>query len=78
MQTLQTNHFWYKNCSDNVCTFIHRTGKKEGYMCHRKIRTNLVNGKKDNLCCIHSKKHIPKKRYNTGKKINEYINHKKL
>lgn len=36
--------------------------KKEGYMCHKKIKTNIEGGKQDFLCCTHSKLHIPKKR----------------
>lgn len=58
----KSNHFWYLNSSPNVCTFIHQRGKKEGYMCHKHIRTNLNGQKQDYLCSTHSKKHIPKKR----------------
>lgn len=58
----KTNHFWYINTSDSVCTYIHKRGKKEGYMCHKKIKTNIGDNKPDYLCSTHSKIHIPKKR----------------
>src|SRR5215216_6435356 len=59
---IKSNHFWYVNSSSNICTHIHKRGKKEGFMCHRKINTNLNGHKPDYLCCIHSKNHIPKKK----------------
>lgn len=62
MYIVKSNNFWYLNSSENVCTFIHKRGKKEGYMCHKKIKTNLIDKKADYLCCTHSKKHVPKKR----------------
>lgn len=62
MQSDKSNHFWYKNCSENVRTYIHKRGKREGYMCHKKIRANLGDNKQDFLCCTHSKNHIRKKR----------------
>ena len=58
----KTNYFWYVNSSSNVCTFIHKRGKKEGHMCHKRICTNIVDNKPDYLCTTHSKLHIPKKR----------------
>jgi hypothetical protein len=58
----KTNYFWYINASENTCTHIYKKGKNEGFMCQKKIKTNLVDDKADYLCCRHSKKHIPKKR----------------
>ena len=58
----ETKNFWYLNSSQNVCTHIFSKGKKEGYMCHRKIRTNIGNNKSDYLCSQHSKLHKPIKR----------------
>jgi hypothetical protein len=57
-----TEYFWYRNSCENVCTHVYKWGKKEGYMCQKKINTNLQGQKKDYLCCKHSKKHVPKKR----------------
>ena len=65
----KTNYFWYLNSSGSVCTFIHKRGKNEGHMCHRKIKTNLNGEKPDYLCSIHSKKHIAKKREKINKNI---------
>jgi hypothetical protein len=65
---IKENHFWYYNSSPNVCTFIHKRGKKQGFMCHKKIRTNLNGEKADFLCSTHSKLHIPK-----NKKIKNVI-----
>jgi hypothetical protein len=73
MNETKTNHFWYVNSSDNVCTFIHKRGKKNGYMCHKKIKTNLEGQKPDYLCCVHSKKHKPKKRVEKISKHNVII-----
>lgn len=72
MEIVKSNHFWYLNSSNNNCTHIFKKGKKEGYMCQKKIRTNLNGQKQDYLCCKHSKKHIPTKKSN--KKNNKYIN----
>lgn len=65
---VKDNNFWYVNSSDSICTYIHKRGKKEGYMCHRKINTNIEGHKKDYLCCKHSKLHIPKRRIIKNKK----------
>ncbi|KAI7855790.1 hypothetical protein BDC45DRAFT_77086 [Circinella umbellata] len=62
IEKTNTTHFWHLNSSSNVCTYVHKRGKKEGYICHKKIRTNILDGKPDYLCSTHSKKHIPKKR----------------
>lgn len=64
VNNVKSNNFWYLNSSKNVCTYIHKRGKKEGYMCHKKIRTNLNGQKEDFLCSSHSKKHTPNKRKN--------------
>lgn len=29
MQTVESNYFWYINSSNNVCTYIHKIGKKK-------------------------------------------------
>lgn len=57
---IKDKHFWHINCSEEVCTHFFKRGKKEGYMCHKKIKTNIEGDKKDFLCCTHSKLHIPK------------------
>ena len=62
VQTTKTNNFWYFNFSKNICTYIHKRGKREGHMCHTKIHTNIGDNKPDYLCSKHSKLHIPKKR----------------
>jgi hypothetical protein len=67
VNSTKSKHFWYLNSSDSVCTYVHKRGKKEGHVCHRRIRTNLNGEKPDYLCSTHSKKHIPEKRI---KKIN--------
>jgi hypothetical protein len=58
----KSDNFWYINSSDKICTFKHKRGNNEGYMCCKKIRTNLDGEKPDYLCSTHSKEHIPKKR----------------
>jgi hypothetical protein len=75
LKEIKSNNFWYVNSSPNVCTFIHKRGKKEGFMCHRKINTNLYGEKPDYLCSTHSKKHNPKKR--NKKIINKDVTIKK-
>lgn len=64
MDYIKSNHFWYLISSDNNCKHVFKKGKKEGFMCQKKINTNLENNKKDYMCCKHSKLHIPKKRLN--------------
>lgn len=60
------NYFLYLNMDKTVCVHMFKKGKKEGYFCQKKIRTNLPeNSGNDYLCCSHSKKHIPRKRKNT-------------
>jgi hypothetical protein len=59
---IKDKYFWYLNSSENTCIHIYKRGKNEGFMCQKKIKTNLVDNKSDYLCCKHSKKHIPKKR----------------
>ncbi len=73
-QIFSNNHFLYLNIDDNYCTHMFKKGKKEGYFCIKKIKTNLPEGsKKDYLCCVHSRKHIPRKRLNikSNNKIHE-------
>jgi hypothetical protein len=43
---IKENHFWYYNSSPNVCTFIHKRGKKQGFMCHKKKKELIVMEKK--------------------------------
>lgn len=62
LEYVKSNNFWYLNTSRTICTHIFKKGKSEGYMCHKKIRTNLEGQKEDYLCSTHSKKHVPKKR----------------
>jgi hypothetical protein len=63
VNTLFSNDkFVYLNMNENHCTHKYRKGTKDGHFCGRKINTNLIDNKKDYLCCSHSKKHIPKKR----------------
>lgn len=68
-ELFESDHFIYINMDDNICTHKFKKGKKEGYFCCKKIRTNLEGQKEDYLCVTHSKKHIPKK-----KNIKKYIN----
>lgn len=56
------DNFIYLTMNNKHCSFKHQRGNNEGYFCSKKIRTNLEGQKKDYLCCLHSKKHIPKKR----------------
>jgi hypothetical protein len=69
----QENYFWYLNSGENVCTHVYKRGKNEGYMCQKKIKTNLIDDKADFLCCLHSKKHIPKKRVKKEKIVTEMV-----
>lgn len=46
MESVKSNYFWYKNCSENVCTYIHKRGEKEGYMCYKKLGQTWVKIKK--------------------------------
>lgn len=64
------NHFLYLNIDENHCVHMFKKGKKEGYYCTKRIKTNIPkDSKKDYLCCSHSKQHIPRKKNN--KKIYE-------
>ena len=56
------DHFIYVNMDNSVCTHKFKKGKKEGYFCQKKIKTNILNGEKDYLCVKHSKLHMPNKR----------------
>lgn len=56
------NHFIYLTMNNDMCSFKHKRGKNEGFICSKLIKTNIEDNKKDYLCCTHSKKHIPKKR----------------
>lgn len=72
------DHFVYLSMDNNLCTYKYKRGKNEGYYCCKRIRTNLPDDKKDYLCSIHSKKHIPKKKKkNKNKQNNEKYNEKK-
>jgi hypothetical protein len=73
MNDVQSDHFWYINSSNSVCTYVHKRGKKVNNMCHRKIKTNLEGQKSNYLCCVHSKKHKPKKRIEKISKHNVII-----
>lgn len=68
-----SDNFIYINMDDNHCTHKFKRGKKEGYICHKKINTNLKDEKKDYLCCAHSKKHVTKKKFNKKQKEKENI-----
>lgn len=59
---MNTDYFLYRIIDDGHCTFKHNRGKNDGNFCCKKIKTNLIDDKKDYLCCTHSKKHIPKKK----------------
>lgn len=61
-KTIDTDNFIYRIMDDEHCTYKYIRGKKEAMYCGKKINTNLIDNKKDYLCCSHSKKHIPKKR----------------
>lgn len=63
-ELFNNDHFIYINMNNNICTFKHKRGSKDGFFCTRKINTNLINDEKDYLCCRHSKKHIPRKKEN--------------
>lgn len=65
------DNFIYVNMNPNLCTFKHKRGKNEGYFCCKQIRTNIIDSKKDFLCCKHSKNHIPKKRKEKKKQLNK-------
>lgn len=69
-ELFSNNHFLYINMDDSVCTHMYKRGRNEGYLCHKKIRTNLNGETKDYLCTKHSKKHIPKKN-NKFSKVNK-------
>lgn len=58
------NYFIYLTMNEDICSFKHKRGKNEGFICSKLIKTNIEDNKKDYLCCTHSKKHIPKKRIN--------------
>lgn len=62
MEYITSDYFWYLN--SNNCVHKFKKGKREGFMCQKKINTNIENNKKDYLCCKHSKLHVPKKRLN--------------
>jgi hypothetical protein len=74
-----SDHFIYVNLDDNICSHKFMKGKNEGYFCQKKIRTNIIDGRKDFLCCSHSKLHISKKRIskkndNLNLKLKSYTN----
>ena len=64
-----TKHFQYLNSSSNNCTYIHKRGKNEGYMCHKKITKN--GDKKKFICIKHNPNHIPKKKREKNSKYNK-------
>lgn len=61
-ESLKIDHNIYRIMDNNYCSFKHKRGNKEGHFCCKKIRTNIIDGKEDFLCCTHSPKHVPKKR----------------
>lgn len=68
--SFSNDYFIYINMKDDLCTHKFKKGMKEGHLCTKKINTNLPeNSKKDFLCVRHSKKHIPKKKNNSKKKL---------
>lgn len=73
------DRFVYITMKSDLCTHKFRKGKKEGYFCQKKIKTNLPEGsKKDFLCSSHSKLHIPKKRNSkSSSTIRSSLNHDK-
>lgn len=72
-----SDNFIYLNMDNQYCVHKYIRGKKEGYICHNKIRTNLNGEKEDYLCVRHSKKHIPQKRISKNKKSVDKIIPKK-
>lgn len=75
-ELFHNDHFIYLNMNNNICTFKHKRGSKDGFFCTRKINTNLIDDKKDYLCCRHSKKHIPKKKENKKNNKNDEVKNK--
>lgn len=72
------DYFLYLTLDDEYCTHKFKKGRNEGYLCTKKINTNLNGEKKDYLCTKHSKKHVKRKRLykNIDLKLNENINKK--
>ena len=67
IKKIKTKNFWYINSSKNVCTHIFSKGKKQGYMCHKKITEN--GDKKKFVCTKHNPNHTPKKGERENKNI---------
>lgn len=72
-EMFSNNHFLYLNMDDTVCTHIFKRGRREGYFCQKKIRTNIEDNSKDYLCTKHSKKHVPKKRLKKNEVEDKFI-----
>lgn len=66
---MKTDNFIYNIIHEDNCGFKHRRGKNDGKFCCRKSKTNIKDGKKDYLCSVHSKKHIPKTKIKNENKM---------
>lgn len=55
---LYTDNFIYLIMDNNYCSFKHNRGKNDGKFCCKRITSN--GDKKEYLCTIHNKNHIPK------------------
>jgi Fe-S-cluster containining protein len=61
IEKLYSNHFWYLNISENVCTHVFSLrSKRHGEVCGVRIRSE--KDKKVYLCSRHNKNHEYKKR----------------
>lgn len=60
-----SDHFIYVNMKDDLCTYKHKKGKNEGYICCKRITKNGC--KKNYVCTKHNKYHTPMKKGNTKK-----------
>lgn len=63
----ENDNFIYINMKDDLCTYKHKKGKNEGYICCKRITKN--GNKEKYVCTIHNKKYISKKRNKSNNSI---------
>ena len=72
----ENDNFIYINMDDNLCVHKFKKGKRDGYFCCKKITKN--GDKKQYVCTMHNKNHVPSKRNKNSKNSKIFENSRNI